>query len=128
MANWPWASGIWSWSPVSYSVARAVMPMVKSRANALGNIALKSGANFVGDVLAGKNAKEAAKARIREAADVAKKKVIQRGNTYTQTGNGKRGVKQVGKAAKKRKASQHAGGNKQAKNRKTSPQDIFGST
>ena len=45
------------------SVARAVMPMVKSGAKALGNIALKSGANFVGDVLAGKNVKEAAKAR-----------------------------------------------------------------
>ena len=43
------------------SVARAVMPMVKSGAKALGNIALKSGANFVGDVLAGKNVKEAAK-------------------------------------------------------------------
>ena len=39
------------------SVARAVMPMVKSGANALGNIAFKSGANFVGDVLAGKNSK-----------------------------------------------------------------------
>ena len=59
------------------SVARAVMPMIKSVANALGNIALNSGANFVGDALAGKNAKEAAKARIREAAEVAKKKVIQ---------------------------------------------------
>ena len=35
-------------------VARAVMPMVKSGAKALGNIALKSGADFVGDVLAGK--------------------------------------------------------------------------
>ena len=43
------------------SVARAVMPMVKSGAKALGNIALKSGANLVGDVLAGKNVKEAAK-------------------------------------------------------------------
>ena len=30
------------------SVARAVMPMVKGGAKALGNIALKSGANFVG--------------------------------------------------------------------------------
>ena len=69
------------------SVARAAMPMIKRGANALGNIALNSGANFVGDVLAGKNAKEAAKARIEEAADVAKKKVIQRVNTYAQTGN-----------------------------------------
>ena len=45
------------------SVARAVMPIIKRGANALGNIALNSGANFVGDVLAGKNAKEAAKGR-----------------------------------------------------------------
>ena len=45
------------------SVARAVMPMVNSGAKPLGNIALKSGANFVGDVLASKNVKEAAKAR-----------------------------------------------------------------
>ena len=44
------------------SVARMVTPMVKSGAKALGNIALNSGANFIGDVLAGKNVKEAAKA------------------------------------------------------------------
>ena len=108
------------------SVARAVMPMIKRGANAIGNIALNSGANFVGDVLAGKNAKEAAKARIREAADVAKEKAIQRANTYAQTGNGKRGAEKVGNTGKKRKASQPAGRNKQAKKRKTSPQDIFG--
>ena len=40
--------------------------------------------------------------------------------------NGKRGAKQAGNTAKKRKASQPAGGNKQAKKRKTSPEDIFG--
>ena len=40
------------------SVARSVMPIVKSGARAFGNIALNSGANFVGDVLAGKNVKE----------------------------------------------------------------------
>ena len=108
------------------SVARAVMPMIKRGANALGNIALNSGANFVGDVLAGKNAKEAAKARIREAADVAKEKAIQRASTYAQTGNGKRGAEKVGNTGKKGKASQPAGRNKQAKKRKTSPQDIFG--
>jgi hypothetical protein len=44
------------------SVARAVMPMVKSGAKALSNISLKSAADYVGDVLAGKNVKEAAKA------------------------------------------------------------------
>ena len=60
------------------SVARTVMPMVKSGAKALGNIALNSGANFIGDVLAGKNVKEAAKARTREAADATKQKAVQR--------------------------------------------------
>ena len=58
------------------SVARAVMPMVKCGAKALGNIALKNGANFVGDVLAGKNVKEAANARTLEAANVAKRKAV----------------------------------------------------
>ena len=45
------------------SVARAVMPMVKSGAKALGKIALNAGANLLGDVASGKNLKEAAKAR-----------------------------------------------------------------
>ena len=84
------------------SVARAVMPMVKSGAKALGNIALKSGANFVGDVLAGKNVK-AAKARTLEAANVAKRKAVNK--LMNQTGSGKRGSKQAAKkTAKKRKA------------------------
>ena len=71
------------------SVARTVMPMVKSGAKALGNIALNSGANFIGDVLAGKNVKEAAKARTREAADATKQKAVQRLRAYAQTGSGK---------------------------------------
>ena len=88
------------------SVARAVMPMVKSGAKALGNIALKSGANFVGDVLAGKNVKEAAKAHTLEAANVAKRKAVNK--LMNQTGSGKRGSKQAAKkAAKKRKAYSH---------------------
>ena len=77
------------------SVARAVMPMVKSGAKALGNIALKSGANFMGDVLAGKNVKEAAKARTLEAANVAKRKAVNK--LMNQTGSGKRGSKQAAK-------------------------------
>ena len=68
MATRSWSNGLWTGQSVFRSVARAVMPMVKSGAKALGNIALKSGANFVGDVLAGKNVKEAAKARALEAA------------------------------------------------------------
>ena len=77
------------------SVARAVMPMVKSGAKALGNIALNSGANFVGDFLAGKNVKEAATACALEAANVAKKKAINK--LMNQTGSGKRGWKQTAK-------------------------------
>jgi hypothetical protein len=70
------------------SLARTVMPLVKSGAKALGNIALRSGADFVGDVLAGRNVKEAAKARTVEAANVAKRKAISK--LRSQTGRGKR--------------------------------------
>ncbi len=44
------------------SLTRAAMPIVKSEAKAIGNIAVNSGANFLGDLLAGTNAKEATKA------------------------------------------------------------------
>ena len=101
------------------SVARAVMPMVKSGAKALGNIALKSGADFVGDVLAGKNVKEAAKARTVEAANVSKRKAINK--LKSQTGSGKRAKG----TAKKRKASPTTARSNQTKKRKTA-QDIFG--
>ena len=109
------------------SVARAVMPMVKSGAKALGNIALKSGANFVGDVLAGKNVKEAAKARALEAANVAKNKAVNK--LMNQTGRGKRGWKQTAKKpAKKRKAITSTVRSKQTKKRRTTSvsKDIFG--
>ena len=109
------------------SVARAVMPMVKSGAKALGNIALKSGANFVGDVLAGKNVKEAAKARTLEAANVAKRKAVNK--LMNQTGSEKRGSKQAEKkTAKKRKAFTSTARSKQTKKRRTTfvSKDIFG--
>ena len=72
------------------SVARAVMPMVKSRAKALGKIALNAGANLLGDVASGKNLKEAAKARGKEAVNVAKNRAVKRLQTYAQTGSGRR--------------------------------------
>ena len=109
------------------SVARAVMPMVKSGAKALGNIALKSGANFVGDVLASKNVKEAAKARTLEAANVAKRKAVNK--LMNQTGSGKRGSKQAAKkTTKKRKAFTSTARSKQTKKRRTTfvSKDIFG--
>ena len=108
------------------SVARAVMPMVKSGAKALGNIALKNGANFVGDLLAGKNVKEAAKARTLEAANVAKRKAVNK--LMNQTGSGKRGSKQAAKKkAKKRKAFTSTTRSKQTKKRRTTSvsKDIF---
>ena len=110
-----------------HSIARAVMPMVKSRAKALGNIALKSGANFVGEVLAGKNVKEAAKACTLEAANVAKRKAVNK--LMNQTGSGKRGSKQAAKkTAKKRKASTSTARSKQTIKRRTTfvSKDIFG--
>ena len=54
-------------------VARAVTPILKSGAKALENIALRSGADFVGVVLGGKNVREAPKTRAMEAANVVKK-------------------------------------------------------
>ena len=94
------------------SLKRAVMPMAKSGAKALGNIALNSGKNLLGDVPAGKNVKEAEKARALEAANVAKNKAVERVRTYAQTGSGKRakqtrtgsrGAKRKRETAKKRK-------------------------
>ena len=109
------------------SVARTVMPMVKSGAKALGNIALNSGANFIGDVLAGKNVKDAAKARTREAADATKQKAVQRLRAYAQTGSGKRRKKTTEKKkAKKRKTSTPTTRSNPTKKRRTTPADIFG--
>ncbi len=98
------------------SLTRNVKPLVKSGAKALGNIALNSGANFLGDLLSGKNAKEAAKARVLKGVGVAKQKVLQR----AQTGRRKK------RTNKKRKASTSMIRNNRAKKRKTSPEDIFG--
>ena len=109
------------------SVARTVMPMVKSGAKALGIIALNSGANFIGDVLAGKNVKEAAKARTREAADATKQKAVQRLRAYAQTGSGRRRKKTTSKKrAEKRKTSTPTTRSNPTKKRKTTPADIFG--
>ena len=93
--------------------------MVKSGAKALGNIALRSGADFVGDVLAGRNVKEAAKARTVEAANVAKRKAINK--LRSQTGRGKRAKRSrsVNRTAKKRKASISTVRRSQSKKRKT---------
>ena len=105
------------------SVARTVMPMAKNGAKALGNIALNSGANFIGDVLVGKNVKEAAKARTKEAADAMKQKAVQRLRAHAQTGSGGRRKRTT---SKKRKTSTPATRSNPTKKRKTTPADIFG--
>ena len=104
------------------SVARSVMPIVKSGAKSLGNIALNSGASLQGDVLAGKNIKEASKTRAGEAANTARDKAVRKLQTMSQTANEKRPKKR----GKKRKSTTPAGRSRQTKKRKTSPEDIFG--
>ena len=116
--------------------ARAAKPMLKSGAKALGKIALTSGVNLLGDALACKNVKEAARARALEGANVAKMKDVQRAQRYAQTGRGRkrsrtrsrstRRSKSVKRTAKKRRASVSMTRSKQTKRPKTSPRDIFG--
>ena len=122
------------------SVARSVMPLVKSGAKALGNIALNSVVNFASDVLAGKNVKQAPKARALEGVNTAKTKAAQRIQKFAQTGQGRkrsRSTKHTPKTrqasasatkrtAKKRKASASPIRRKQTKRPRTSPRDIFG--
>ncbi len=105
------------------SVARAVMSMVKSGVKTLGSVALRTGTNFLEDVLSGKNAKESAKARVNEAKDTVKKKAVDTFQTLRQTGSGKRAKK----TTKKRKATTSSARSAQAKKRKTTHiDDIFG--
>ena len=102
--------------------------MIKSRAKALGKIALTSGVNLLGDVLSRKNPKQAAKAPAREGANVAKMQAIQRAQRYAQTGLGRsKSTKHSPKRmAKKRKTSPSVTKRKPTKRARTSPQDIFG--
>lgn len=105
------------------SIARSIMPMAKSGAKSLGKIALKSGTNFLGDVLSGKNVKESAKARANEASSTVKRKVANKLQSLSQTGRGKRPKR----SGKKRKATTPAVRNRQTKKRRTTQvKDIFG--
>ena len=47
------------------SIAKTVLPLVKSGAKAIGKEVLRSGAGFASDLLAGKNAKQAAVNRVK---------------------------------------------------------------
>ena len=118
----------------------------------LGNNALNTGANFASDVLAGKNVKQAAKARALEDVNTARTKAAQRLQRYAQTGQGRKPSRSTRRPTKKRKASASASrrtakkrktpptkrkakkrkasismtGRKQTKRPRTSPRDIFG--
>ena len=120
------------------SLGKIAKPMIKSGAKALGNIALTSGVNLLGDVLAGKSVKRAAKARALEGANAAKMQAIQRAQRYAQTGRErgrsrssrrstkKRKASRTKRRAKKRKPSASATRRKPTKRARTSPRDIFG--
>ena len=120
------------------SLGKIAKPMIKSGAKALGNIALTSGVNLLGDVLAGKSVKQAARARALEGANAAKMQAIQRAQRYAQTGRGrgrsrssrlstkKRKASRTKRRAKKRKPSASATRRKPTKRARTSPRDIFG--
>ena len=101
------------------SVARAVMPMVKSGAKALGKIALNAGANLLGDVASGKNLKEAVKSRGKEAVNVAKNRAVKRLQTYAQTGSGRRRRKTTVKKRSGRSKSRKRSRKTTARSRKT---------
>ena len=128
--------------PLLKKGVRAVAPLAKKGARILGDIAMQSGTDILGDILTGKNVKEAAKARAVEAANTAKGRAISK--LRGQTGSGKRrhrskSVKRTGKrrktpttrrsqsrtVRKKRKASASSTRRRQTKRRKTA-QDIFG--
>ena len=87
------------------NLGKIAKPMIKSGAKTLGNIALTSGVNLLGDVLAGKSVKQAARARALKGANVAKMQAIQRAQRYAQTGQGR---KRSRSSTKKRKASASA--------------------
>ena len=128
----PWQRG---YGQTGYGIGKIAKPMIKSGAKALGNIALTSGVNLLGAVLAGKSVKQAARTRALEGANAAKMQAI-RVQRYAQTGRGrsrssrrsarKRKASRTKRRAKKRKASASATRRKPTKRARTSPRDIFG--
>ena len=116
------------------SLARAVMPMVKSGAKALGKSALTTGANVLKDVASDKDLKQAIKTRGKEAVSEAKDKAINRLQTFAQTGSGKRTKKRPTSQTKKRRTpaqkrkapASTIRTNQTKKRRTTRAVDIFG--
>ena len=128
------------------SLAKVAMPILKRGAKSLGKIALSMGKDLLGDAMEGKNVKEAAKARGKEALGGAKNKAldfVQQKVEKSQTGQGHRkrsrsikrsrssrsrsSKRQKGsRKVKKRKASRSVSRRRQTKRQKTTPADIFG--
>ena len=131
------------------SVARAIMPMLRSGAKDLGKIALHTGTNMIGDIASGRSMEETVKCRGKEALGAAKDKAVTRLVNYVQKGSGSKrqrkplAAKKTNKkrkasrsavrksqtkkprTAKKRKATATATRTSQTKKRRTAP-DIFG--
>jgi hypothetical protein len=67
--------------------------VVKPLLGYLGKLGLSTGVNVASDFLAGKNIKESAKERLKEAGKSAFSTGIKRGTTFLQTGKGKKRAK-----------------------------------
>ncbi len=112
------------------SLAKVVTPLVKRGAKGLGKIVATTGADLLGDIAAGKNVKEAAKAPGLEALGAAKTKALEQNKRSRSTRKRPRSAKRTKRSkskkrlAKKRKPSRPR--TRKVKKRKTSPQDIFG--
>ena len=128
------------------SLAKVATPILKRGAKTLGQIAMSTGKDLLGNIVEGKNVEEAAKARGKEPLGVAKNKVlefVQQKAEKSHTGKGRRkrsrSIKRSrssrsrsrkrqkgGRMVKKRKVSRSVSRRRQTKRRKTTPADIFG--
>ncbi len=110
------------------SLAKVVMPLVKRGVKGLGKIVATTGADLFGDIAAGKNVKEAAKAHGLEALGAAKTKALEhiqaKNQPGEQSGSGRRsrGGKRSGSTRNRsrstRKRSRSAKRTKQSKSKK----------
>lgn len=93
---------------------RSALPLIKRGAAAVGKQALRSGMEFAGDLLQGRDAKEAAAGRAKEAAGT----LLNQASSFV--------VPPPGRRAIKRKAPVKTGSSRRIKRRATSKQgDIF---
>ena len=102
-------------------LAKMALPLLKSAAKTAGKSLLSSGAQFAGDLLKGRNIKDAAKRRALQAGKNIGNDVLSSVRGFGQSAIGQN---------KKRRSSASAGSQRQAKRRRTSKKkqlsDIFG--